>query len=109
MDPVIQEVLTFWEQKCRPDYEACKQLSPPALALLWQWDLLVENSGVLYRLVFQPDGKEAVLQVVLPNVLKEQVLTEVHQRHGHQDPRAVMSTLLLASYVHRCGTMVLQV
>lgn len=30
------------------------------------------------------DGGETVLQVLLPAALKERVLTEVHQNHGHQ-------------------------
>lgn len=44
----------------------------------------MERSGILYRQVFRPDGAEAVFQLLLPAALKEEVLTEVHQRHGHQ-------------------------
>ena len=84
IDPVIREILVFWEQKRRPNQEERKRLTQSALALLRQWDRLVERDRVLYRQVFRPDGAEAVLQVLLPAGLKEEVLTEVHQRHGHQ-------------------------
>lgn len=83
-DPVIGEVLTFWRQKRYPDREERKQLSELALVLLKQWDRLTEQAGVAYRQVLRPDGGEAVLQVLLPAALKDKVLTEVHQNHGHQ-------------------------
>lgn len=34
--------------------------------------------------VFHPDGGEEVLQLVLPRVLRPEVLTQLHQQHGHQ-------------------------
>lgn len=83
-DPVIREVLTFWTQKRRPNHEERKQLSPPVLALLRHWDRLVEEDGLCYRQVFRPDGAKPLLQLLLPAALKDEVLTEVHQRHGHQ-------------------------
>ncbi|KAI5620525.1 hypothetical protein C0J50_19992 [Silurus asotus] len=49
-----------------------------------QWDRLVERGGVLYRRVFRPDGREEILQVRLPSVLRAEVLRGLHQEHGHQ-------------------------
>lgn len=83
-DPVMQEVLVFWRREQHPDFEERQRTSRPALVLLRQWDRLVERSGVLYRQVFRPDGAEMVLQVVVPASLREEVLTKVHQEHGHQ-------------------------
>lgn len=97
-DPVIQEVLTFWTQKRRPNYEERKQLSQPALALLRQWDRLVELNGTLYRQVFRPDGAEGAFQLLLPASLKEEVLTEVHQRHGHQGVERTLELLRQRCY-----------
>lgn len=34
--------------------------------------------------MFRPDGGEEVFQLVLPAVLKSEVLTQLHQEHGHQ-------------------------
>ncbi|RXN26456.1 Transposon Ty3-I Gag-Pol poly [Labeo rohita] len=52
--------------------------------LVAQWDRLVETDGVRYRRVFRPDGGEEVFQVLLPAVMKHEVLTQLHQQHGHQ-------------------------
>lgn len=83
-DPVIKEALVFWWRGNRPNGEEQKAVSQPALALLHQWDRLMERDGVLYRQAFRPDGLEAVCQLILPASLREEVLTKVHQDHGHQ-------------------------
>ncbi|KAL7831611.1 hypothetical protein AOLI_G00291590 [Acnodon oligacanthus] len=54
------------------------------MALLRQWDRLVERDGVLFRRVFCPKGGEESLQLILPAVLKRESLTRLHQEHGHQ-------------------------
>ncbi|KAL2098384.1 hypothetical protein ACEWY4_007591 [Coilia grayii] len=59
-------------------------MSKPALTLLRQWDRLVERDGVMYRRVFCPDGAEEYFQALLPASLKSEVLTQLHQEHGHQ-------------------------
>ena len=92
-DPLLPELLVFWRRRQCPSNDERKQLSRQALALLRQWDRLVERSGVLYRQIFRSDGTEAVLQLLLPAALREQVLTEVHQRHGHQDIERTLELL----------------
>ncbi len=54
------------------------------MALLRQWDRLVEREGVLHRQVFQPDGGSESVQLILPAVLKHETLNWLHQEHGHQ-------------------------
>ena len=83
-DPVLQEVLAFWGRQQSPNYQERKHLSPPALTIIGQWNRLVEQEGVLFRRIFRPDGAEAVLQLLLPATLKQEVLAQVHQGHGHQ-------------------------
>lgn len=39
---------------------------------------------MLYCRIFRPNGGEECFQLVLPSVLKEKVLTQLHQDHGHQ-------------------------
>ncbi len=83
-DPVIGELLVFWRPKLPPTPEERKKLSRLAVILLRQWDRLVETDGVLYRHVFRSDGGEEIFQVLLPAVMKHDVLTQLHQQHGHQ-------------------------
>nr|XP_057913595.1 uncharacterized protein LOC131107503 [Doryrhamphus excisus] len=97
-DPVIQELLEFWQRKQRPTREERAQLSQSALALLRQWDRLVEKDGVLYRQVFRPDGAEAMLQLLLPSALCKEVLTKVHQEHGHQGVERTLALLRSQCY-----------
>ncbi len=84
VDPVIGELLVFWRRKLPPTPEERKKLSRLAVILLRQWDRLVETDGVLYRRVFRSDGGEEIFQVLLPAVMKHDVLTQLHQQHGHQ-------------------------
>lgn len=44
----------------------------------------MEQEGVLYHRVFHSDGVEEILQVMLPTALQGEVLTQLHQQHGHQ-------------------------
>lgn len=97
-DPVIQEVLEFWGQQRRPNYQERKRMSQPALTLLSQWGRLVEQDGVLFRRVFRPDGAEAVFQLLLPAALKPEVLAQVHQGHGHQGVERTLELLRQRCY-----------
>lgn len=63
------------------------------LELLCQWDRLIERGGVLYRQILHPDDAELVSQLLLPASLKDEVLTEVHQRHCHQSVDKVLELL----------------
>ncbi|KAL7868535.1 hypothetical protein SRHO_G00099190 [Serrasalmus rhombeus] len=83
-DPLLREVLVFWRKQVQPSSAERRQVSRSAMALLRQWDRLVEREGVLYRRVFRPDGGEEGFQLLLPAVLKSEVLKQLHQDHGHQ-------------------------
>lgn len=97
-DPVIQELLVFWRWKQRPNQEERKQVSRAGLTLVKQWDRLVVRDGVLYRQVFRPDGAEPMLQLLLPAALKVDVLTQVHQGHGHQGVERTLKLLQQRCY-----------
>ncbi|XP_072293407.1 uncharacterized protein [Eucyclogobius newberryi] len=98
LDPVIQEVAVFWRQNREPGPEERKRLSPPAMVLLRQWDRLVEREGILYRKIFRPDGGEAVFQLLLPVTMIEEVLTQVHNDHGHQGVERTLALLRVRCY-----------
>lgn len=83
-DPDINAVLHFWMQRQRPKAIERQQLSATSLALLRQWDRLVEEDGLLYRRTYRSDGGEEILQLMVPAVLRPEVMTHLHQNHGHQ-------------------------
>ena len=97
-DSVIQEVQRYWEQGRRPSYAERQQLSSPALILLQQWSRLVKRGDILYRKTFRPDGAEPVFQLLLPAVLVPEVLTQVHQEHGHQGVERTLALLRSRCY-----------
>ncbi|KAK9526423.1 hypothetical protein VZT92_015124 [Zoarces viviparus] len=82
-DPIIKEFLEFWTKRKGPDAAQRRQASKEALALVRQWDRIVEQDGVLYCRICHPKGEE-VLQLVLPMSLMSQVLYQLHLEHGHQ-------------------------
>ncbi|KAI3362646.1 hypothetical protein L3Q82_001630 [Scortum barcoo] len=45
-DPVVQKLWEFWVNKQRPSHEEWTQLPQAVLALLRQWDRLIERDGV---------------------------------------------------------------
>lgn len=68
----------------------------------------MEKHGVLYRQVFRPNGAEPTLQLLLPAVLKEDVLTKVHQDHGHQGVEQTLALLRSRCYWPSMSADVLQ-
>lgn len=92
-DPILSEVRPFWVRQQRPTYVERQGLSAAALGLLGQWKRLVEREGVLYRQIFRSDGAEETLQVLLPAALKEEVLIQAHQDHGHQGVERTLALL----------------
>ncbi|XP_076132875.1 uncharacterized protein LOC143114921 [Alosa pseudoharengus] len=83
-DPMIGTFLSFWRQEKTPTHQERTALSQPVLELVRQWKRIQEQDGLLYRRIFRSDGGEEVLQLLLPTVLKEEVLQQLHQGHGHQ-------------------------
>lgn len=83
-DVTIKAFFHFWQQQRAPNPAEREQLSPQVRGLLRQWDRILQVDGLLVRQVFRSDGAEEVRQLLLPACLKEEVLTELHQHHGHQ-------------------------
>lgn len=52
--------------------------------MLRQWDRLLEHEGALYHWIFHPYGREEIFQVLLPSVLKEEILRWLHEELRHQ-------------------------
>ena len=61
-----------------PSWEEVKPLSPFTHALYRQFDSLELIDGVLYRIFVNDKGERLYHQIVLPRVLKKDVLAGVH-------------------------------
>ena len=82
-DPTIKEFLKFWESNTKPTFTERKQLSHQCVTLLRQWDRITREQGLMYRIVQDPKLGE-LKQFLLPDTLKEKVITSLHDDMGHQ-------------------------
>lgn len=83
-DPVIGPFLGFWKRQKGPNREERETASPQLLELCRQWNKLLEKDDTLYRRIMPQDGGKEIHQLVLPEVLREDVLMSLHDEHGHQ-------------------------
>ncbi|KAL2088289.1 hypothetical protein ACEWY4_015188 [Coilia grayii] len=61
-----------------------KHAGPLHKLLARQWRRIREQDGILYREIQLPPAQDRVLQLLLPTALHEEVLTSLHDNHGHQ-------------------------
>ncbi|XP_030592555.1 uncharacterized protein LOC115785199 [Archocentrus centrarchus] len=89
-DPVISRVAHYVERKRRPSRrERCNE-NQPTLKVLKQWDRLTLMGGILYRVTKDPLTKHKRFQFVVPESLKADALSGVHDHAGHQgQPRTL--------------------
>lgn len=92
-DPVIGPVLKYRREGRRPRAEERGALSSLSKGLLRQWDRLVEQEGLLYRLICTPGGGPEIYQLVLPQCLQEEALRSVHDDQGHQGTERTLQLL----------------
>ena len=83
-DPVIKPFLTYWRRGRPPNKVERTRESDQVLELARQWRRIREKDNVLYREVQMPPGRKAVHQLLLPKALHTEVLTSLHDNHGHQ-------------------------
>lgn len=83
-DPVIKAFLPYW-RRGRPPNRAERAGEPDqVLELARQWRRIREKDNVLYREVQMPPSRQTVHQLLLPKALQAEVLTSLHDNHGHQ-------------------------
>lgn len=97
-DPVLKEVLGFWRKRVQPTPGERRRLPTKVQIVLRQWDRLQEQEGVLQRRVCRPEGGEEILQLLLPEVLRKDVLTQLHQDHSHQGTERTTELVRLRCY-----------
>ena len=83
-DAAIGAFRHFWLDGRMPGLAEKEHLSLQVRGLIRQWDRILQRDGLLYRRLLRSDGGEEVVQLLLPECLKEEVLQQLHQNHGHQ-------------------------
>ena len=82
-DPVISRLHYYRQNNRKPTPQERRGESRDAVTLLNQWDKVEEENGILYRIIQDPHcGQQK--QLILPQKLKEKVLTSLHDGLGHQ-------------------------
>ena len=82
-DPVIKQFLVYYSKGRKPSRSERQNLANKVISMLRQADRIKCVDGVLYRSVSDPQHGH-LLQLVLPETLKEQVLSMLHSQAGHQ-------------------------
>lgn len=83
-DPYIKVFLQFWVSEQRPTVVELKGMARQVQQLVRRWPRIRDVDGVLYRVVQIPPSREVVWQLLLPKGLQGEVLTSLHDNHGHQ-------------------------
>ena len=82
-DETIGRLVFYRKQNRKPDRDERGNESATVLILLKQWDRITDRDGVLYRRITMPNGDNEQ-QLLLPECLRETVLTGLHNDAGHQ-------------------------
>ena len=83
-DPELSRVISFVERRRRPTRRERPDEPLGALRLLKQWDKLIFEDGILYRVCKDPVTKKTKHQYVVPRSLREDALRGCHDDAGHQ-------------------------
>lgn len=84
MDMVIGPFSHLWKRGTLPTKSERLLLPSGAQRLLREWPRIRCRDGVLYRSIRLPGESRETLQLLLPECLKQEVLTSLHDDHGHQ-------------------------
>lgn len=83
-DPDIGPFSRLWKQGSLPAKSERVLLPSGTQKLLKEWSRIRCWEGVLYRSIRLPGESREVFQLLLPQCLKQEVLTGLHDDHGHQ-------------------------
>ena len=94
-DTHIGPVLRWLEKGEQPDTNNSRSLPPHTRRLIQQWDQLVLKDGVMWRRFEDKEGTTSILQLIIPQTLREEVLTELHSGvvGGHLGEEKTMARL----------------
>lgn len=83
-DATISRIITYVERRRRPSRRERFGIPNHAFKLVKQWEKLVLQNGILYRVSKDPLTKKKRFQYIVPEVLRNEALTGVHDLAGHQ-------------------------
>lgn len=83
-DPCLNAFLRFWKRGHPPSVAEVKVSPSGVRGWVKQWRKIKEKDGLLYREVQLPPSRATALQLLLPAALRAEVLTNLHNNHGHQ-------------------------
>lgn len=92
-DETIGKLRYCWLHRTKPTIEERKGDVELGL-LVKQWDKLREKNGLLYRICEEND----VIQLLLPKVLRKEVLYACHEQAGHQGYKRTLSLVRKRCY-----------
>ena len=78
-DADIAPALQAKQTDQRPGEDRLKEMSLASRRLVQLWEQLVVRDGILYRLFEDPVGREERLQLVVPRLLRDEILTDLHE------------------------------
>lgn len=84
MDTAIGPFTQLWKRGTLPTKAERTRLPLGTQRLLREWPRIRCQDGVLYRRIRLPGESRETLQLLLPQCLKQEVLTGLHDDHGHQ-------------------------
>lgn len=83
-DEHLQKVIYYIDRKRRPSRRERMRDPSAVRKLMKQWEKLLLNDGVLYRVSKDPITRHRRFQYVVPSSLKAEVLKGCHDEAGHQ-------------------------
>ena len=91
-DALIGRFCYYWSRNRRPTPQEKRRETKDTVTLLNQWDKVSEEDHVLYRIIQDPHSGQHK-QLVLPQVLKEKILTSLHNDMGHQGVECTLNLI----------------
>lgn len=83
-DPVVGAFKGYWLRGTRPSKQELATQPKGVSKLVQQWHKICTREEVLYRRIRPPRTGGEILQLLLPESLKGEVLQHLHDGHGHQ-------------------------
>jgi len=94
-DDCIAQILNAKEQEEKPSTDFVKSQSTSFRHLLQQWEQLTICDGVPYHLFTHPSVDHTRLQLIVPTLLREKILREMHEgmASGHLEQNKTLHRL----------------
>jgi len=108
-DPILMKIIEAVKHGKRPEWEEISGEPPIAKAYWAQWQSLVVEDGVLYRVWESPNGRSRKNLMVAPRSRQEQILKECHNGHsgGHLGVKKTLENIKTRFYWIGCRQSVM--